>query len=253
MDAIVFERVSKRFRVLTIPKQASLKQAIVGLKVLDLAKRKTLFVEAINDISFRVPTGTTLGIVGKNGSGKSTLLRLLAGIYTPNQGSIRVRGEIAPLLSLGIGFHPEMTGRENVKLYGLVLGLTPREIESKFDEIVEFAELRDFIDAPVKVYSSGMYMRLAFSVAVSVNPDILLLDEVLAVGDEAFAAKCYARIREFKKQGKTIVIVTHSAATLLDFCDSAMWIDDGSIRLHGPCDQVAEAYHQAMQAQAIAG
>ncbi|HTU69731.1 MAG TPA: ABC transporter ATP-binding protein [Candidatus Baltobacteraceae bacterium] len=253
MDAIVVENVSKRFRVLTIPKQASLKQAIVGLKVLDLAKRKTLFVEAINDVSFRVQTGTTLGIIGKNGSGKSTLLRLLAGIYTPNQGSIRVRGEIAPLLSLGIGFHPEMTGRENVKLYGLVLGLTPREIESKFEEIVEFAELRDFIDAPVKVYSSGMYMRLAFAVAVSVNPDILLLDEVLAVGDEAFGAKCYARIREFKKQGKTIVLVTHSTATLLDFCDSALWIDEGSIRLYGLCDHVAEAYHQAMQAQAIAG
>ena len=231
MDAIVVEHVSKRFRILTIPKQASLKQAIVGLKVLDLSKRKTLFVEAINDVSFRVPAGTTLGIIGKNGSGKSTLLRLLAGIYTPDQGTLRVRGDIAPLLSLGIGFHPEMTGRENVKLYGLVLGLSPREIESKFEEIVEFAELRDFIDVPVKVYSSGMYMRLAFSVAVSVDPDILLLDEVLAVGDEAFAAKCYARIQEFKKQGKTIVLVTHSTSTLHDFCEKAMWIDEGSIRL----------------------
>lgn len=252
MDAIVVEHVSKRFRILTIPKQASLKQAIVGLKVLDLAKRKTLFVEAINDVSFRVPAGTTLGIIGKNGSGKSTLLRLLAGIYTPDQGTLRVRGEIAPLLSLGIGFHPEMTGRENVKLYGLVLGLSPREIESKFEEIVEFSELRDFIDVPVKVYSSGMYMRLAFAVAVSVDPDILLLDEVLAVGDEAFATKCYARIQEFKRQGKTIVLVTHSTETLHAFCENALWIDEGSIRLHGTCDHVAEAYHQAMQAQAIA-
>lgn len=253
MDAIIAEHVSKRFRVLTIPKQASLKQAIVGLKIFDPAKRKTLFVEAVNDVSFSVPAGTTLGIIGKNGSGKSTLLRLLAGIYTPSQGSIRVRGEIAPLLSLGIGFHPAMTGRENVRLYGLVLGLTPWEIESKFDEIVDFAELRDFIDVPVKVYSSGMYMRLAFSVAVSVDPDILLLDEVLAVGDEAFAAKCLARIQEFKKRGKTIVLVTHSAATLVDFCEKAMWIDEGSVRLHGVSDQVADAYHQAMQAQAIAG
>ncbi len=253
MDAIVVDRVSKRFRVLTIPKQASLKQAIVGLKIFDIGQRKTRFVEALTDVSFRVPAGTTLGIIGKNGSGKSTLLRLLAGIYTPNQGSIRVRGEIAPLLSLGIGFHPEMTGRENIKLYGLVLGLSPREIANKFDEIVEFSELHEFIDVPVKVYSSGMYMRLAFSVAVSVDPDILLLDEVLAVGDEAFAAKCHARIQAFKKQGKTIVLVTHSTATLLDFCESAIWIDAGSVRLQGACEQVAAAYHQAVQAQAVVG
>ena len=253
MDAIVVDRVSKRFRVLTIPKQASFKEAIVSFKLFDVAKRQARFVQAVNDVSFRVQAGTTLGIIGKNGSGKSTLLRLLAGIYPPDEGSVRVSGEIAPLLSLGIGFHPEMTGRENVKLYGLVLGLSPREIESKFEEIVEFSELHEFIDVPVKVYSSGMYMRLAFSVAVSVDPDILLLDEVLAVGDEAFAAKCHARIQGFKKQAKTIVLVTHSTSTLLTFCESAMWLDKGSVRLHGPCEQVAEAYHQEMQGQALVG
>jgi ABC-type polysaccharide/polyol phosphate transport system ATPase subunit len=253
MDAIVVERVSKRFRILTIPKQASFKQAIVSFKLFDRTPRQARFLEAVNDVSFRVAAGTTLGIIGKNGSGKSTLLRLLAGIYTPDRGSVRVSGEIAPLLSLGIGFHPEMTGRENIKLYGLVLGLTPREIEKKFEEIVEFSELHEFIDVPVKVYSSGMYMRLAFSVAVSVDPDILLLDEVLAVGDEAFAAKCHARMQGFKKQGKTMVLVTHSTSTLLTFCESAMWIDEGSVRLHGPCEQVAKEYHESMQGQALVG
>jgi len=192
MDAIVVNGVSKRFRVMTIPKQVSLKEAIVRMKLFAGGGRER-FIDAVTDVSFSVPQGSSLGIIGRNGSGKTTLLRLLAGIYRPNAGTIKVAGEVAPLLSLGVGFHPEMTGRENVKLNGLVLGMSPQQIEAHFDEIVDFAELREFIDIPVRTYSSGMYMRLAFSIAVSTDPDVLLLDEVLAVGDEAFAEKCLRR------------------------------------------------------------
>lgn len=247
MSAIVVERVSKRFRLVTIPKHASFKEAIVKLHFLKPPRRDGRFIEAVKDVSFSVPRGSTLGIIGRNGSGKTTLMRLLAGIYRPDSGSIRISGAIAPLLSLGVGFHPDMTGRENVRINGLVLGLSPSQIEARFEEIVDFAELREFIDVPVRMYSAGMYMRLAFSVAVSVDPAILLLDEVLAVGDEAFTAKCLARMREFKAQGKTIVLVTHDPATLLAWCDAAVWMDRGALRLHGAPQAVSDAYHADRQ------
>ena len=243
-EAIVVEGVSKRFRVVSIPKQMTLKEAVVGLRLNRPPAKRERSVNAINNVSFAVAHGTTLGVIGRNGSGKTTLMRLLAGIYVPDSGSIRIPGEIAPLLSLGVGFHPDMTGRENVKINGLVLGMSPRQIEDKFEEIVEFSELREFIDVPVRTYSSGMYVRLAFAVAVSVDPDVLLLDEILAVGDEAFAAKCIARMRELKKKGKTIVLVTHDPGTVLAWCETAIWMDRGSVRLHGSPQQVVDAYHE---------
>lgn len=200
-------------------------------------------------MSFSAPRGSTLGIIGRNGCGKTTLLRLLAGIYTPDGGSIRIAGEVTPLLSLGVGFHPDMTGRENIRINGLILGLTPRQVENKADEIIDFAELREFIDVPVRAYSSGMSMRLAFSVAATANPDVLLLDEVLSVGDEAFAAKCLARMRQFQEQNKTIVLVTHDLPLLLEWCKTAIWIDRGSLRANGPVQEIADAYHADLLAR----
>ncbi len=242
IDAIVVERLYKRFHTVMIPKQTTLKEVIVSFQPFNQPKDRERFVSAVTDVSFTVRRGATIGIIGKNGSGKTTLMRLLAGIYAPTSGSVRIAGEIA-LLSLGVGFHPDMTGRENIRINGLVLGLNRRQIDSKFDEIVDFAELREFIDVPVRTYSSGMYMRLAFSVAVSVNPDVILLDEILAVGDEAFAAKCYTRMKEFKERGKTIVLVTHDPSALVAWCDTAIWMDRGALRLQGPAQQVVDAYH----------
>ncbi len=242
-DAISVERVSKRFRLITIARHTTLKETLVGLQLGWRERSARRYIQAVDDVSFSVPRGSTLGIIGKNGSGKSTLMRLLAGIYTPDKGLVRVAGAVVPLLSLGIGFHAEMTGRENLKIGGLILGLTPREVESKADEIIDFAELREFIDVPVRTYSSGMYVRLAFAVAVSVDPDVLLLDEVLAVGDEAFSAKCLRRIEKFKEQRKTIVLVTHDPELASAFCDTVLWMDRGRLRLHGPAPEVVAAYH----------
>jgi ABC-type polysaccharide/polyol phosphate transport system ATPase subunit len=245
-DAIVVRNVSKSFRLVTFPKQASFKEAIVKMDFLRQRKPEQKFVSAVRDVSFRVARGSTLGIVGRNGSGKTTLMRLLAGVYKQDAGSIVISGEIAPLLSLGVGFHPDMTGRENVKISGLVLGLSPREIESRFDEIVDFAELWDFIDVPIRTYSSGMYMRLAFAIAISVDPDVLLLDEILAVGDEAFAEKCLKRIQAFKDRGKTIVIVSHDTPTIRAWCDDVVWMDKGAMRMQGGAYEVMAAYHAAL-------
>jgi len=247
-DAIVVDNVSKRFRLVTIPKQASFKESIIKMDFLRFSRPQERFVDAVRHASFRVPRGSTLGLIGRNGSGKTTMMRLLAGVYKPDAGSIAISGEIAPLLSLGVGFHPDMTGRENVKINGLVLGLSPKQIEAKFDEIVDFSELSDFIDVPVRTYSSGMYMRLAFSIAVSVDPDVLLLDEILSVGDESFAAKCLNKMRRFKQQGKTIVLVTHDPSTLKTWCDSAVWMDRGAMRMHGGTADVVDAYHRELHA-----
>lgn len=240
--AISAHGLSKRFRVMTLPKQTTLKDAIVNFRAKAPGQREK-FIDAVSDVSLSVEKGSTLGIIGKNGSGKTTLMRLLAGIYRPDSGTVHVSGQVTPLLSLGVGFHPDMTGRENVRINGLVLGMSPRQIANQFDEIVDFAELRDFIDVPVRTYSSGMHMRLAFAIASSVDPDVLLLDEVLAVGDEAFAAKCLARMKEFKRAGKTIVLITHDPGTLLEWCDTAIWMDKGRIRCQGLAQNVINAYH----------
>ena len=193
-------------------------------------------------MSFTVPKGSTYGVIGRNGSGKSTALKLVAGITKPTSGTVRVDGRISALIELGAGFHPEISGRENVFINGIMLGLTKREIQERFDEIVDFAELREFIDAPVKTYSSGMYMRLGFAVAIHVNPDVLLVDEVLAVGDEGFTHKCLDKFAEFRRRNKTILLVTHSLNLVERFCDEALWLDDGRAMAHGDPKRVVGAY-----------
>src|SRR5213079_1283716 len=180
--------------------------------------------------------------IGRNGSGKSTALKLVAGITKPTTGTVRVEGRVSALIELGAGFHPEISGRENVYINGIMLGLTRREVQDRFDDIVDFAELRDFIDAPVKTYSSGMYMRLGFAVAINVDPDVLLVDEVLAVGDEGFTHKCLDKFGEFKRRGKTVLLVTHSLGMVERFCDEALWMDGGTVRGVGDPKRVIDAY-----------
>ncbi len=240
--AIELDHVSKRF------KRTVLKSNYVTLKDLLLRKRripkKGRFIEVLNDISLTVPRGKTVGIIGKNGSGKSTLLKLIAGIYRPDRGHIRVHGKLSSLIELGAGFHPEFTGRENVFINGILLGLSKQEIRERFDRIVRFAELEDFIDMPVRTYSSGMYMRLGFSVAVHVNPEILLIDEVLAVGDESFGHKCKEIIRQFKASMKTIVMVTHDMSAVERWCDEAIWLNKGEIAERGEPRRIIDRYRE---------
>lgn len=199
---------------------------------------------ALEDISFSVGRGETVGVIGRNGSGKSTLLQIIAGTVTPTSGSIRVNGRISALLELGSGFDPEFTGRENVFLNGSILGLTHEEISEKFDEIERFAGIGHFIDQPVKNYSSGMYVRLAFATAVNVDPDILLVDEALAVGDIYFQHRCMARIRHFQEQGKTIFFVTHDTGAVVKLCTQAMLLDNGRMVAMGPPDDVVQDYYK---------
>jgi ABC-type polysaccharide/polyol phosphate transport system ATPase subunit len=231
----VYRRHSRR-RQLTTLKSALLSRSLIR----DLRPDETF--AAVRDVSFTVPAGHTLGVIGRNGSGKSTLLKLVAGITKPTSGAVSVRGRISALIELGAGFHPEISGRENVFINGIMLGLSKKEIARRFDEIVDFAELREFIDAPVKTYSSGMYMRLGFAVAIHVDPDVLLVDEVLAVGDEAFTHKCLDKFAEFKRRGRTILLVTHSLGLVERFCDEALWLDSGRIEAMGDPRRVVGAY-----------
>jgi ABC-type polysaccharide/polyol phosphate transport system ATPase subunit len=217
--------------------------------VLDwLRGRRDQYVEfqALHDISFSVPHGQVVGIVGKNGAGKSTLLRILAGVAEPDTGSLAVRGRIIPLLELGAGFVAELTGRRNVYLYGALLGLKRAQITEQLQSIIEFSEIGDFIDTPVKHYSSGMYVRLAFAVTAHLDPDILLLDEVLAVGDVAYQAKCRARLDEFRRAGKTIVLVSHNAATILEICDRALLIHQGELIADDDPEVTLTAYQRLL-------
>ena len=186
--------------------------------------------------------GTTLGVIGRNGSGKSTLLKLINRVLKPDVGTVEVHGEVASLVELGAGFHPELTGRENVVINGTILGLTRREIKARFDAIVEFAGLADYIDEPVRTYSTGMYLRLGFSIAVHVDPDILLMDEVLAVGDRPFTEKCMERMNAFKEVGKTIVLVTHDLDAVRSWCVDAVWLDQGVLCERGKPADVVDAY-----------
>lgn len=197
---------------------------------------------ALRGVNLTVNSGTTLGIIGRNGSGKSTLLRLINRVLKPDEGTVIVRGTVASLVELGAGFHPELTGRENIMINGTILGLTKREIRSRFDEIVRFADLADYIEEPVRTYSTGMYLRLGFSIAVHVDPDILLVDEVLAVGDRAFTRKCMERMNSFKEAGKTIVFVSHDLETVRSWCDEVIWLDQGVIRERGKPSDVVDAY-----------
>ena len=222
--AVVARDVSKVYRRFLHQNQfKTLKSALLkGSLLSDLRPDQTF--TALDGVSFEVPAGTTFGVIGENGSGKSTLLKLTAGITKPTRGELQVNGRVSALIELGAGFHPEISGRENVAINGIMLGLSRREVEERFDEIVAFAELEDFIDAPVKTYSSGMYMRLGFAVAIHVDPDVLLVDEVLAVGDEAFTRKCLDKVGEFRRRGKTIVLVTHSLGLVEKMCDEALWL-----------------------------
>src|SRR4051812_39787601 len=231
----VYRRYSRRRQFSTI-KSALLSRSLIG----NLRPDETF--SAVRGVTFTVPPGRTLGVIGRNGSGKSTLLKLVAGITKPSTGSVEVRGRISALIELGAGFHPEISGRENVFINGIMLGLTKREVTNRFDEIVEFAEMKDFIDAPVKTYSSGMYMRLGFAVAIHVDPEVLLVDEVLAVGDEGFTHKCLDKFAEFKRRGKTILLVTHSLGMVERFCDEALWLDAGRVKGSGDPKRIVGAY-----------
>ncbi|HVO64004.1 MAG TPA: ABC transporter ATP-binding protein [Terriglobales bacterium] len=198
--------------------------------------------EALQNVSLEVPQGQMLGIIGRNGSGKSTLLKLIAGVYRPTMGTVRVNGSLAPLIELGAGFHHELTGRENILLSGLLMGYSKDEMRRRERSIIEFADIGDFIDAPIKQYSSGMHTRLAFAVATEVDPDILIVDEILAVGDAAFQEKCFARIENFRKAGKTILFVSHNMAQLTAHCDRAVLLDKGTIIDDGDPVEVARHY-----------
>ncbi len=202
--------------------------------------------DALNDINFSVAQGETLGIVGHNGSGKSTLLKCICGVLKPTTGQIRLRGNLAALLELGAGFQHELSGRDNVYLYGSMLGFTRKMVDAIFDDVVAFSELEHFIDTPVKFYSSGMYVRLAFAVAVNVNPDILVVDEVLAVGDERFQAKCIDRIRRFQREGRTILLVTHQADTVRAICDRAIVLDHGNMVADGPVTDALRIFRERL-------
>jgi ABC-type polysaccharide/polyol phosphate transport system ATPase subunit len=242
MNAIEARNVHKLYRRYGRRKHfGTLKSALLSGNVVGGLKADAVF-EALKGVSFDVPSGRTFGIIGRNGSGKSTMLKLIAGIGKPTSGTVRVNGRVSALIELGAGFHPEISGRENVFINGMMLGLSKREIATRFDEIVRFAELQEFIDAPVKTYSSGMYMRLGFAVAINVDPDVLLVDEVLAVGDETFTHKCLDKFAEFRRRGKTVLIVTHSLDMVTRFCDEALWLDAGSIRAQGDPKRVIDTY-----------
>lgn len=237
--AIVVDDVSKRFRVY--------KERNQSLKAAVMRGRRAEYEEfwALRGVSLDIPTGSTYGLIGSNGSGKSTLLKCMARILRPDSGSVSVRGKVSALLELGAGFHPELSGRENVYLNGSILGLSKKELDRRFDEIVGFAGLERFIDNPVKNYSSGMYVRLGFSVAINVDPEVLLVDEVLAVGDESFARKCMEKFAEFKEAGKTIVIVSHALGTMRSMCDTVAWLDQGTLRAVGTPGEVVDDYTES--------
>src|SRR5208283_5107005 len=237
MYTIEFNNVSKMYyrhsgRVLL---RNRLKQMISGRPAESFA--------AVKNVTFRVRRGESLAVVGPNGAGKSTLLSLVAGLCPPDQGSISVRGRLAALLELGSGFHPDLTGAENIRLNASLLGLTRRRTAEIFDDIVEFSGIgTEFIDEPLRTYSTGMGMRLAFSVAISTNPDLLLVDEVLSVGDSAFQEKCFRKIHQFRDSGKSLLCVSHASGMVQKLCDQAVWLDHGEIVMTGPIGEVMEAY-----------
>jgi ABC-2 type transport system ATP-binding protein len=239
--AVEVEGVSKRFR-LYHDRNQSVKAAV-------MRGRRAKYEEfwALRDVSLEVPAGTTFGLIGENGSGKSTLLKCMARILRPDEGSLRTYGKVSALLELGAGFHPELSGRDNVFLNGAILGMSHKEIGRRFDDIVGFAGLERFIDTPVKNYSSGMYVRLGFSVAINVDPDVLLVDEVLAVGDEQFQRRCAEKFAELRGKGKTIVVVSHSLGTVQQMCDGAAWLDHGVLRSAGAVADVVDDYLGSLQ------
>ena len=244
MDAVSFVSVTKTFSM-------NAQRMLMRGHLARLIKRRNRqrFV-ALRDISFRIPKGQTVGVVGSNGAGKSTLLSLVAGLCPPDTGTVTVNGRVAALLQMGAGFHPDLTGTENVHLNAALLGLSSTKTARVFDAIVEFSEIGDFIDEPLRTYSSGMSMRLAFSVAVHVDPDLLIIDEVLAVGDQAFQAKCMEKIMEFKRQGRTLLFVSHSTGAVQKLCERALWLDRGELAMDGEAAEVVAAYEDSARVTA---
>ncbi len=234
--AIQFEGVSKRFQ---LREGTTLREF---LPAIFKGQGWSEPFHALKDVTFSIARGETVGMIGRNGSGKSTILKLIAGVMAPTTGDVQIHGRISPLIELGAGFHPDLTGRENIILNGSILGMSGKEVRERFDDIIAFAELRDFIDTPVKRYSSGMYMRLGFSVAVHSDPGVLLVDEVLSVGDAAFQEKCLAKMHEFQSQGVTIVVVSHSMELVEKFCERAMLIDGGHLVDEGAPQVVIPRY-----------
>jgi ABC-2 type transport system ATP-binding protein len=242
--AVRFEHVSKSFR---ISQTKSLKDRLLGVAG---HRSPVVVLDAVRDLTLDIAVGESVALLGHNGSGKSTTLKMLAGTIAPSFGRVFARGRIAPLLELGAGFHPDLTGRENVFMNGAILGIKRDEVTRRLERIVEFAEVADFLDTPVKFYSSGMSVRLGFAIAVNVEPEILLVDEVLAVGDESFQAKCLERMRLLQDEGRTIVLVTHALAQAESFCTRALVLDHGAPVYDGPIDGAAAAYHASARVHA---
>lgn len=242
MYPVVVEDIKKYYKKFASRhKFATLKSALVNRTLFQDLKKEEIF-EALKGVSFKLEEGKTLSIIGQNGSGKSTMLKILAGISKPTAGKVAIDGRISALIELGAGFHPEISGRENIFINGIILGLTKKKIQEKYDEIVKFAELEEFIENPVKTYSSGMHMRLGFSIAINVDPDILLIDEVLAVGDASFVPKCLDKINEFKRKGKTIIFVSHDLSTVERISDDVIWLHEGKIKMRGYPKRITDAY-----------
>ncbi len=241
MNAIEIRNMYKDFK-LVYDKPTTLKERICFWKTTKIQKRQVL-----KNINLDIKKGETVALIGTNGSGKSTLLKLMTKILYPNKGTLETHGKLTSLLELGAGFHPDFTGRENIYFNAAIFGLTRQEIDKRIDEIIEFSELGDFIDNPVRTYSSGMYMRLAFSIAINVDAEILLIDEILAVGDQHFQDKCFAKLKEMKESEKTIVIVSHSLGQVKELCNRAIWIYNGEVRMDGTPNEVVDEYLKVCQ------
>jgi len=241
--AVVVDDVSKSFKVY-FDKGQSLKE-----RILFKNRRRYEMRDVLKNISFSVGKGESVGLIGENGSGKSTMLKLISRIIYPNSGKIIVNGRVSSLIELGAGFHPDMSGRENVYINSSIFGLSKKEIDERYDDIIKFSELEEFIDNPVRTYSSGMYMRLAFSVAINVDADILLIDEILGVGDANFQEKCHEKLAELKNQGVTIVIVSHDTNTIRSFCNEAIWIKEGKVGAYGSSAETVDKYLEYMQSK----
>lgn len=241
MNAIEIRNMYKDFK-LVYDKPTTLKERICFWKTTKVQKRQVL-----KNINLDIKKGETVALIGTNGSGKSTLLKLMTKILYPNKGTLETHGKLTSLLELGAGFHPDFTGRENIYFNVAIFGLTRQEIDKRINEIIEFSELGDFIDNPVRTYSSGMYMRLAFSIAINVDAEILLIDEILAVGDQHFQDKCFAKLKEMKESEKTIVIVTHSLGQVRELCNRAIWIYNGEVRMDGTPNEVVDEYLKVCQ------
>lgn len=237
--AVIVQGLSKQFYRYHVDRPWTLHETLVkGFRRLQPAER----FWALRDVTFSVVPGRVVGVIGFNGSGKSTLLRLIGGVGRPDRGYVKVNQRIGALLDLGTGFHPDLTGRENVFVNGVISGLTRREVAKRFDEIVAFAELEEFIDNPIRTYSTGMQMRLGFAIAIHARPELLLIDEILSVGDRSFQHKCFGRIAQFKSEGCTIIVVTHDIDVVPSICDEALWLSSGQVMCHGRPDVVVDRY-----------